>query len=107
MKILQLSPMTQRRITQFRANRRGYFSLWIFIMLVIITLPAELITNDKPLIIRYKGQFMFPMLTDYPESVFGGFLAITDYRDPFIKEKIEENGWMVWPLLRYGYRTIH
>ena len=99
--------MTQRRIQQFRANRRGYFSLWIFLILVIITLPAEFITNDKPLIIRYKEQFLFPALVDYPESVFGGFLAITDYRDPFIKEEIKANGWMVWPLRGYGYRTIN
>jgi len=104
---LRLSPMTQRRIQQFRANRRGYLSLCIFLLLVMITLPAEFITNDKPLIIRYKGEFFFPVLTDYPESVFGGFLAITDYRDPFIEVEIEANGWMVWPLLRYGYRTIN
>ena len=104
---LRLSPITQRRIKQFRANRRGYLSLWIFLLLVIITLPAEFITNDKPLIIKYKGQFLFPVITDYPESVFGGFLAITDYRDPFIKEEIEANGWVIWPLLKYGYRTIN
>ena len=104
---IHLSPIIQRRTKQFRANRRGYLSLWVFLLLVIITLPAELITNDKPLVIRYKEQFFFPVFTDYPESVFGGFLAITDYRDPFIKEEIETNGWMVWPLLRYGYRTIN
>ena len=103
----KLSPMTQRRIKQFRAHRRGYFSLWIFLLLAVVTLPAELITNDKPLLVRYKGQFFFPVLVDYPESDFGGFLAVTDYRDPFIKEEIEANGWMVWPLFKYGYRTIN
>ena len=104
---MRLSPMTRRRIKQFRANRRGYFSLWILLILVLVTLPAELITNDKPLLVRYKGQFLFPTLVDYPESVFGGFLANTDYRDPFIKEEIEANGWAVWSLFKYGYRTIN
>jgi microcin C transport system permease protein len=92
---------------QFRANKRGFFSLWIFLSLVIITLPAELITNDKPMVVRYKGRFFFPVFVNYPETVFGGFLAATDYRDTFVKEEIEGNGWMVWPPLRYGSRTIN
>ena len=97
----------KRQMRNFRANKRGYFSLWIFLLLVLITFPAELITNDKPLIIKYKGQFFFPLFAEYPESVFGGFLAVTDYRDPFIEEEIEKNGWMVWPLFRYGCKTIN
>jgi microcin C transport system permease protein len=97
----------QRRIRQFRANRRGYVSLLVFLLLLAVTLPAELVTNDRPLVIRYKGEFFFPLLVDYPESVFGGFLAATDYRDPFIGEAIKANGWMVWPLFRYGYKTIN
>jgi len=96
-----------RRLQRFRTNKYGYYSSWVFLLLVIITLPAEFITNDKPLIIRYKERFFFPVFIDYPESVFGGFLAATDYRDPFIKEEIEGNGWMVWPPFRYGYRTIN
>jgi len=74
---------------------------------VIITLPAEFITNDKPLIIRYKGQYFFPIFTEYPESVFGGFLAITDYRSSFVEEEIAAHGWAVWPPFRYSYRTIN
>lgn len=101
-----MSAITQRRIRQFRANKRGWFSLLIFLLLLILTLPAEFITNDKPLVLRYKGQFFFPLLVDYPESAFGGFLAKTDYRDPFVKREIEANGWIVWPLFKYGYRTI-
>ena len=76
-------------------------------LLVIITLPAELITNDKPFIVRYKGQFFFPMLVDYPESVFDGFLAVTDYRSDFIMEEIAAHGWMIRPPLGYSYRTIN
>ena len=95
------------RAKRFRANKRGYFCLWIFLILVIATLPAEFITNDKPLVIRYKGQFLFPIFTEYPESVFGGFLAITDYRSPFIEEEIAANGWVIWPAFRYGCRTIN
>ncbi|MDR0311495.1 MAG: ABC transporter permease [Acidobacteriota bacterium] len=103
----RLSAIARRRIRRFRANRRGYVSLWIFLLLTVITFPAELITNDKPLVIRYKGEFFFPLFVDYPESVFGGFLAVTDYRDPFIREEIEANGRMIWPLFKYGCRTIN
>jgi microcin C transport system permease protein len=104
---LRLSAIARRRIRQFKANRRGYVSLWVFLLLAAVTFPAEFITNDKPLMVRYKGEFYYPLLADYPESVFGGFLAATDYRDPFIGEEIEANGWMVWPLFRYGCRTIN
>jgi len=104
---MRFSPITRRRVQQFRANRRGYVSLWIFLLLVIITLPAELITNDKPLIVRYKGAFFFPLLVDYPESVFDGFLAVTDYRSDFMEEEIAEHGWMIWPPFKYSYRTIN
>ena len=103
----RLSAVAQRRIRQFRANKRGYFSLWIFLILAAISFPAELITNDKPLVVRYQGEFFYPLFMDYPESVFGGFLAVTDYRDPFITDEINANGWMVWPLFKYGYRTIN
>ncbi len=103
----ELSPLTRRRLRNFRANRRGYWSLWIFLALLAVTLPAEFIANDKPLLIQYKEEFYYPLFVDYPESVFGGFLATTDYRDPFIKEEIEANGWMIWPPIRYSYRTIN
>ena len=104
---LQLSPLTHRRLRNFKANRRGYWSLWIFIGLLALTLPAEFIANDDPLLVRYKEQFYFPVFTDYPESEFGGFLARTDFRDPFIREEIEAHGWMVWPPLKYSYQTIN
>ena len=102
-----LSPINQRRWANFKANRRGYWSLMIFLVLFVLTLFAEVIANDRPLIARYKGETLFPVLVDYPESKFGGFLAVTDYRDPMIIEEIQNNGWMVWPPIRFRYDTIN
>jgi microcin C transport system permease protein len=81
--------------------------MWIFLALLVVTLPAEFLANDKPLVMRYKGDLYFPVLVDYPESTFGGFLAETDYRDDFIRKEVEGNGWMVWPPLRYSYTTVN
>jgi len=103
----RLSPLNQRRWENFKANRRGYWSLWIFILLFVLSLFAEVIANDKPIIAHYKGETLFPILVDYPEEKFGGFLAITDYRDPFIQEEIKANGWMIWPPVRYSYQSVN
>ncbi|MCT8991824.1 ABC transporter permease [Chelativorans sp. SCAU2101] len=102
-----LSPINRRRWQNFKANRRGYWSLWIFLGLFVLSLFAEFIANDKPIIASYKGELLFPVVVDYPEEKFGGFLAVTDYRDPFIQEEIEANGWMIWPPIRYSYRTVN
>ena len=102
-----LSPLNQRRWQNFKANRRGYWSLWIFLVLFVVTLMAEFVANDKPVLVSYKGEILSPVLVDYPEEKFGGFLAITDYRDPVIQEEIEANGWMLWPPIRYNYRTVN
>ncbi|AJY44794.1 ABC transporter permease [Martelella endophytica] len=102
-----LSPMNARRWQNFKANRRGYWSLWLFLFLFIISLFAEFVANDKPLMVEYKGELLFPVLVDYPEEKFGGFFAVTDYRSDFIQEEIEANGWMLWPPIRYSYRTIN
>ncbi len=103
----RLSPINQRRLANFKANRRGYWSLWIFLVLFIMALLAEFLTNDRPIIVSYKGEILAPIFVDYPEERFGGFLAVTDYRDPFIQEEIAANGWMLWPLVRYSYRTVN
>jgi microcin C transport system permease protein len=102
-----LSPLNQRRWQNFKANRRGYWSLWIFLVLFVLSLFAEFIANDKPIVASYKGEILFPVLVDYPEEKFGGFFAVTDYRDPVISEEIEANGWMVWPPIRYSYQTVN
>ena len=104
---LRLSPINRRRWENFRSNRRGYWSLWVFLVLFIASLGAELLANDRPILARYKGEFLAPMLVSYPESKFGGFLAVTDYRDPEIISEIENNGWMLWPPIRYSYSTIN
>ncbi|HSM42687.1 MAG TPA: ABC transporter permease [Afifellaceae bacterium] len=104
---LVLSPINQRRWQNFKANGRGYASLWIFIFLFVVTLFAELIANDKPLLVSYKGELLFPVAVDYPEEKFGGFLAVTNYRDPFVRDEIEANGWIVWAPIRYSYRTTN
>jgi microcin C transport system permease protein len=102
-----LSPINMRRWRNFRANGRGYWSLWIFLVLFGLSLFAELIANDRPLVVSYKGEILFPVLVDYPEEKFGGFLAVTDYRSPFVQDEIEANGWIVWAPVRYSYRTIN
>jgi microcin C transport system permease protein len=102
-----LSPLNRRRLANFKANRRGYWSLWIFLVLFVISLFAEFIANDRPLVASYKGEILFPVLVDYPEEKFGGFFAVTDYRDSFIQDEINAHGWMVWPAIRYSYRTVN
>lgn len=103
-----LSPITQRRIRQFKANKRGYWSLWIFLALFAICLGAEFIANDKPVLVRYDGGFYMPILKAYPETTFGGdFQTEADYRDPFVIELIAEKGWMIWPIVPYHYDTIN
>jgi len=104
---LPVSPLNERRWANFKANRRGYWSLWIFLVLFVLCLFAEFIANDKPILARYKGELLSPVLIDYPESKFGGFLAVTDYKDPAILDEINANGWMLWPLIRYSYGSIN
>ncbi|CAN7633595.1 ABC transporter permease [Rhizobium leguminosarum] len=101
------SPTNIRRWQNFRANGRGYWSLWLFMLLFILSLFAEFIANDRPIIASYKGEVLFPVLIDYPEEKFGGFLAETDYRSSVIADEINANGWMIWPPIRYSYRSVN
>ncbi len=103
-----LSPMTRRRLAAFRANGRGYWSLWVFLALFGVSLFAEFIANDRPLLVSYDGSLYAPVFTDYPETTFGGdFPTPADYRDPFVAEKIAEKGWMLWPPIRFSYDTVN
>lgn len=102
-----LSPINRRRWQNFKANRRGYWSLWIFAVLFVLSMGADFIANDRPVLAFYKGELLFPVLVDYPEEKFGGFYAVADYRDPVIQDEIEANGWLVWPPVRYSFNTAN
>lgn len=101
----RLSPLNQRRLANFRANKRGFWSFVIFTTLFVLSLFAPLIANERPILASYKGQLLVPMLVDYPEEKFGGFLARTDYRDPIIQKEIDAHGWTLWPPIRFTYST--
>ena len=103
----RLSPVNKRRLERFKSHKIGYRSFIIFTALFVGSLFAEFVANDRPLIVSYKGEILFPVLVDYPEEKFGGFLAVTDYRTPDIANEINANGWMLWPPIRYSYATIN
>ena len=99
----------QRAWARFRRHRRGYWSLWIFLAVFVLSLFAEVLSNDRPLLLKYDGRYYIPLFHDYPEATFGGdFLTRTDYLDPFIQEKLTTGGnWAVWPLNRYRFDTLN
>jgi len=104
-----MSPINQRRWQNFKTNKRGYWSLWIFLFLFVFSLFAELIANDKPLLISYEGQLYTPFLKEYPETTFGGFFETeAEYRDPEVQALITDTGgWIIWPIVRYSYDSIN
>jgi len=116
--MIRLSPLNQRRVQNFRANRRAVWSLWIFMALFITAMFAELVANDQPFLIKYQGSYLSPLFNDYPETRFGGeFLTPADYKDPFVQELIrtggdeqldpgEAPGWIIWPPIPFSYNTI-
>ncbi len=105
---MRITPLTRRRLMNFQRNRRGFWSLWIFLGFFFISLFAEFIANDKPLFVWYDGDAYVPVLTSYAETEFGGeFLTEADYRDPFVADLINEKGWMIWPLVRFAYDTVN
>ncbi len=104
---MALGEIGQRRLRTFNANRRGYWSLWIFSTLFAISLVADVVANDKPLLVRYEGEFYFPIIRVYPETLFGGFLETeAHYSDPEVQELIEEKGWILWPIVPYSFDTV-
>lgn len=102
-----LSPINARRWYNFKQNKRGYWSFWIFVVLFIVSLFAEVIANDKPFLITHEGKPYFPAVFTYPETAFGGeFETAADYRDPYLQKLIaEKGGSILWPLIRYSYDT--
>ncbi|RAI43243.1 peptide ABC transporter permease [Rhodoplanes roseus] len=107
MRPLKVSPVTRRRWLNFKANRRGFVSLWVFLVLFTVSLFAEFIANDRPFLVTYDGHWYFPVLVDYPETTFGGdFETRADFRDPYLQKQIaEKGGTMLWPPIRYSYNT--
>ncbi|HEY9215016.1 MAG TPA: ABC transporter permease, partial [Ancylobacter sp.] len=97
----------QRRLANFRRNKRGWWSFWIFSVLFVLSLGAEFIANDKPFLVEYDGGYYFPGIVSYPETTFGGdFETEADYRDPYLQKLIADSGgWIVWPPIRYSYDT--
>jgi microcin C transport system permease protein len=104
---LWLSPLQRRRWEVFKLNRRGFWSLWVFLLLFGVSLGSELIANDKPILVKYDGQFYWPIFKAYPETAFGGiFETEAEYRDPAVKEMIAKTGgWVLWPPIRFSYNT--
>ncbi len=103
-----LTPLGRRRLDNFKANRRGYWSLWIFTAIFALSLFAEFIANDKPILLRFDGSFYSPVLFTYPETEFGGiFDTEADYKDPAVKAMIEEKGWIIWPPIPFSYDTAN
>ena len=101
-----MNVVNRRRFAQFRANKRGMSSLILFGILFVLSLFAEGLANDRPILVRYDGAFYMPIFRDYPETTFGGDLPTNAvYTDKEVQHLIEEKGWMLWPLIPYSYST--
>ena len=104
---MKISPLNKRRYSNFKSNKRGWYSFWIFSFLFIVSIFADFISNDKPLLIKYDQDYYYPILHAYPETIFGGdFETEADYRDPYVKNLIESKGWIIMPIIPYTYNTI-
>ncbi len=102
---MKLSPLNRRRLHNFRRNRRGYIAFWVFLVMFFASMASEFICNDRPLFVSYKGEWLFPVFVNYSEDKFGGFEAVTDYRDPIIADEIYAHGFIVWPPIRFANNT--
>ncbi len=102
---MKLSPLNRRRLANFKRNRRGLVAFWVFLVMFFASMGSEFICNDRPLFVAYKGEWLFPVFVTYSEDKFGGFEAITDYRDPVISDEIEAHGFIIWPPIRFANNT--
>ena len=104
---MNLSKLNQRRLNNFKNNKRGYYSFWIFTFLFIVTLFADFIANEKPLLVKFNSNYYYPIFSYYPETTFGGdFETEADYKDPYVINLINEKGWIIMPIIPYSYNTI-
>ncbi|PTP64024.1 ABC transporter permease [Vibrio splendidus] len=102
------NPLAEARWLRFKANKRGFISLWIFTILFGLSLFAEIIANDKPLLVSHDNQWFVPVINEYAETEFGGeFETEADYKDPYVIELIEDSGYIVWPIIPFSYDTIN
>ena len=105
---MRLSPVNQQRWLRFRHNRRGFWSLWIFLVIFALSLGADLLANEKPLLVRYQQRWFVPLLVSYSESDFGGALpTAADYQDPWLQKRLEQQGWALWAPIRFSDSTIN
>ncbi len=103
---MKVTPVTRRRFATFRKNRRGWWSLWIFLGLFVLSLFAEFIANDKPVLVYFDGRFFMPVIEAVPETEYGGFFETeAEYKDPEVQSLIGEKGWMLWPLVEHSYNS--
>ncbi|OUW96880.1 MAG: ABC transporter permease [Pelagibacteraceae bacterium TMED237] len=104
---MEFSKLNRRRIDNFKRNKRGYYSFWLFSFFFIISLFADFIANEKPLLIKYESNYYYPIFSFYAETTFSGdFETEADYKDPYVKQLINEKGWMIMPIIPYSYNTI-
>ena len=105
---MKMFKINKRKMLNFKNNKRGLYSFYILLLMLIITLPAEFIANDKPLLIKYDNNFYFPIIENYAETVFGGdFETTADYKDTFVTDLIKEKGWLVWPIIPFNHQTVN
>lgn len=101
-----MSPIMQARLQRFKQNRLGFYCLIIFVVIFCLSLVAELVANDRPILLKYDQSYYFPVFKDYPETEFGGVFETTaDYKDPVVQQLIDDNGWAVWPMIPFSYDT--
>ena len=105
---MNVTPLTRRRLENFRANKRGYYSPWIFLAMFTVSLFSEFIANDRPIVMYHEGSLFFPVFVTYTEEQLGGeFKTEAKYEDPFVQQMVEASGgWMLWPPIRYSYDTV-
>lgn len=105
---MALSAVHRQRWQRFCHNRRGYWSLWLFLLIFLLSLAAELLANEKPLLVRYQQRWYVPLLVDYSEQDYGGvFATAADYQDPWLKQRIAQQGWALWAPIRFSDSTIN
>lgn len=101
-----MSPLMQARLQRFKQNRLGFGCFIVFALIFILSLAAELIANDKPLLVKYENSLYMPVLKAYPETTFGGvFETEAEYKDPAVQQLIQDQGWAIWPLIEYSYQS--